>query len=360
MRRENVGRAALIVLLAFNLYLVYLIFKPLLPGISWAVVLAVAFQPLYARLVRWLRGWEWTAAALLSGVVAAFIVVPSALAIVRIGNGLVQAYEWLKANVSSEGSLLERLRALPVIGPTLDRLDGVVDLEKIDLQGMALSVLKTLGNTAASRTSAFVADALATLVTVAVMLVTMTVLFREGPRLMNVVRRLLPLAEGDREAALKQLQQTTRAVFFGVLLTALVQAILGGIGTAIVGLPSPITFGAAMFFAALLPAGTAIVWGPAAIWLLVSGSPWKALFLAAWGIVVVSMVDNFLRPFFIGKGVQLHSLLVFFSIFGGMLAFGLVGLFAGPLVLTLFLFLLDVVRRDFFPEGLTEERGTRP
>jgi predicted PurR-regulated permease PerM len=351
MRSENAARVLFAGLLVLTLYLMYRIFQPLLPGIAWAMVLAVAFQPLYARLVRWLKGWGWTAAVLLSALVAAFIVVPAVLAVIQVGQGLVQAYTWLDQVVAARSTEPLGFGGIPWIRDATEWLGRYVDLSKIDLQAMALSILKTLGNALASRTTGFVADALATLLTLLVMLMTMAVLFHEGPRLVAMARQFLPLSESDKEEAIRQLRGVTRSVFFGVLFTALAQAVLGAVGIALVGLPAALTFGAAMFFAALLPAGTVIVWGPAALWLLVTGHPWKALFLAIWGIAVVSMADNLLRPLFIGRGVRLHTLLVFFGILGGMLAFGLVGLFIGPLVITFFLFLMEIAKRDFFRDA---------
>ncbi len=348
MRSENAARVLFAGLLAITLYLMYLIFKPLLPGIAWAIVLAVAFHPLYARLLRWLRGWGWTAAVALSAVVAAFIVVPAVFTVIEVGQGLVQGYTWLEQVVAARSAEPLGLGGIPWVRDATEWLGRYVDLSKIDLQAMALSVLKTLGNALASRTTGFVADALTTLMTLLVMLVTMAVFFHEGPRLVAMVRQLLPLSESDKEEAIRQLREVTRSVFFGVLFTALAQAVLGAVGIALVGIPAALTFGAATFFAALLPAGTVVVWGPAALWLFATGHPLKALFLVVWGIAVVSVADNLLRPLFISRGVHIHTLLVFFGIFGGMLAFGLVGLFIGPLVITLFLFLLEIAKRDFF------------
>jgi predicted PurR-regulated permease PerM len=174
----------------------------------------------------------------------------------------------------------------------------------------------------------------------------MASLFHDGPALVAMVRRFLPMSDAERDALFVELRQVTRSIFFGVLATALVQGALGGVGFAIVGIPQPVTFGAAMFFFALLPGGTALVWGPAVVWLFATGSWGKATFLLIWGVVAVSSIDNLLRPLFIGRGVRLNTLLIFFGLFGGMLAFGLVGLFLGPLIITLFLILVEVARRD--------------
>lgn len=351
MHSQNAARGLFIGLLALTLYLMYLIFKPMIPGIAWAVVLVVAFYPLHGRLVRLLRGREWAAAILLSAFVAAFIVVPAVFAVVRAGQGIVQGYQWLEAKQAAGASLADEFEKIPWLVSAKEWAGEFVDLEQIDLQAVALTTLQRVGNALAQRTTGFVANALQTLLTLLVLVVTMAVLFHEGPRLLRLVRQLVPLSEQDKVEAFHQLEVVTRSVFFGVILTALAQAVLGTIGFAIVGLPAPIAFGAAMFFCALLPAGPTIVWGPAAIYLLATGRIWEGVFLVVWGAALVGSADNVLRPIFIGRGLKLHMWLVFFGIFGGMMAFGLIGLFIGPLIITLFLFLLEVAKRDLFRVG---------
>ena len=348
MRTETAARTLFLALFAFSFYLMFLIFRPMIPGIAWAVVLVVAFYPLYSRLVRWFRGRAWAAATLLSALLAAFIVVPAVFALIKVAQGVVEGYQRLEAWKAEGGAGLLNVQALPWWGNFREWAGRFVDLDKLDMNDIALSALKTLGNTLAGKTSGFVADALATLLTLIVLLVTMVVLFHEGPGVIRLVRQLLPLSESEKDDAIRQLKEVTRSVFYGVLLTAVIQAMLGAIGFAVAGVPAPATLGAALFFCALLPAGTVIVWGPAGVWLLLSGHTVAGIGLLIWGGAVVSTVDNFLRPVFIGRGVKLHTLLVFFGIFGGLMAFGLIGLFTGPLVITLFLFLLEVARKDIF------------
>ena len=148
---------------------------------------------------------------------------------------------------------------------------------------------------------------------------------------------------------LERLHEVTWAVFYGVIMASVIQAILGGIGWAVVGLPSPVVAGIAMFFRSLIPVGGSfLVWGPGAVYLLLQGHPAKGIFLAVWGLAVVVLVDNFLRPLFISGRTRMHALLVFFGVLGGMMAFGVAGLFLGPLLITVLLFLLDIIRRDLF------------
>lgn len=359
MRTETAARALFVAIFALTLYLVYLIFKPFLPGIAWAIVLTVASLPLYERMVRWLRGRAWLAAAVMSMLVATVIVVPCVLAVVKIGKGLVDGYQRLEASwgaTDSAGTILDRV---PWMKDAAEWVGQYVDLGAIDVQKIGLSAAKTVANAAAGKSGAFVADAVSTILTLVVLLLTMATLFHEGPKLVQLARRYLPLSEADRDAVFSELRDVTRSVFIGGLLTALVQGVLGAIGWAMVGLPEAVTFGAAMFFCALLPMGTAIIWGPGALWLLVSGHHWAALVLALWGALVVSMADNLVRPLLIGRGVRMHSLLVFFSIFGGILAFGLIGLFIGPLIITFFLFLMEVAKRDFFRDAAPVEEARK-
>ena len=351
MQRESVGRLIFLGLFLFTLYLMYQIFRPFLPGICWAIILAVAFQPLYQRLCGWMRGRTWLAASTLSVLVAAFIVVPTTIAVIKAGKGLVDGYRWLERSYQESGPGLGLEEKIPWLTDVTSYLDRWVDLEALDLKKAGIVTLQKLGNAAVANTGSLLADTMATLLTLAVLLVVMAYLFHEGPDLVRRVHKFVPLDEADREAAFQELRNVTRAVFLGIMVTAFLQAVVSSIGYAIAGIPAPVTFGVVTFFCALLPAGTAVVWVPAAIWLFATGQTWQGVFLSIWGVVIVSSIDNFVRPVFIGRGVRLPMLLVFFGIFGGMIAFGLLGLFLGPIVITFFLFLLNVLRRDLFPSG---------
>jgi predicted PurR-regulated permease PerM len=136
------------------------------------------------------------------------------------------------------------------------------------------------------------------------------------------------------------------SIFRGSLLCALIQGATGSIGWAVAGLPSPFLAGAAMAVLSLLPVGgTALVWGPGVIALWLQGRPGMAVFLAIWGLVVVStLADNVLKPILIGGTTELSTLVVFLGVFGGLGAFGVLGLFIGPMVLAFGLTLLSILR----------------
>ena len=142
---------------------------------------------------------------------------------------------------------------------------------------------------------------------------------------------MLPVEPRLRQKLWRHLIDVTRAVFMGIGLTALVQGVLLGIGFAIAGLPSPLVFGVLGALFALVPVvGTAVIWVPAVIWLLIQGETGYAIFMAAWGVIVVGSVDNFLRPILISGRVEVPTLAVFIGVMGGLSAFGFIGLFLGP------------------------------
>jgi len=349
-------RLLLIGLFVVSLWLVYLVLRPLLGGIIWAVVLVIAFQPLYDRLLRILGGREWPAAILVSLLVAFMIVLPIFLAAVKVARSIGVAYQFLAERAAAG--------AADPLRPLFDFLDELrafagqyVDVSQIDFKAGLLNGLNNLGETIAAGSGALLGNAASALLTVSVMLVTMAFLLKESSRILGEVRRSLPLADDDKEKVLSEFGSVVRGVFYGVLVTAVIQGMLGGIGCAIAGLPAPFTLGAAMFFCALLPVGgTMLVWLPAGIYLILREHTGAGIFLLIWGGGVVSLVDNVLRPIFIGRRTRMHLLLISFGIFGGLSAFGLVGLFAGPLVIALFLALLEVVRRETRP-GTTRARA---
>jgi predicted PurR-regulated permease PerM len=339
----------LIGLFLVSLYFVFLVLKPLIPGIAWAIVLVTAFYPLYHHAVRLFRGREWPAAILISLFVAAAIVLPLSLAAVRIGQSLESVYRFFERRMveGQNDPIQEVFRVLEQMRQVIGRY---VDVSQIDIQAAFVDGLRQIGETLSTQSAQLLGGALTAVLTVFVMLVTMVFLFKESRRILDEVRRTLPLSDEDRERVVGEFRSVIQAVFYGVMLTALIQATLGGIGCAIAGLPAPFTLGAAMFFCALLPiGGTMLVWLPASIYLIMNDHVAAGIFLLAWGAVVVSMIDNLLRPIFIKGRTRMHLLLISFGIFGGLSAFGFIGLFVGPLVIALFLFLLDVVRREGAP-----------
>ena len=158
--------------------------------------------------------------------------------------------------------------------------------------------------------------------------------YRDGDALSNRVNALLEKVSGELSHELSHiLVNTTRSVVYGIVGTAAGQSLAACIGFIIVGAPSTLLLSVAVFILSVVPIGPPLVWGPVAIWLYMQGEIGLALFMVAWGTLVVASVDNFLKPLLIARGTPLPLSLVFLGVFGGVIAFGFLGLILGPVLL---------------------------
>jgi predicted PurR-regulated permease PerM len=313
----------------------WLVLKPFLAGIIWASVLVCTFRPLHARLTARLRGRTWAASTLVTLAVAAFIIVPTIVAAVQVVQGSIQAYEWVQTAYSASGPNLGANERWPRLDEAVHRAMELIGLANVDVKTAGINLVKKVGAVAATRAPGLVGGALGLAFSFVVTLVMTFVLFAQGGSVAVAVSRVLPLPREAADRIMHDLGLMTRTVFISVGFTALVQAGLGTIALLVLGVPNAFTLGAAMFFVALLPGGTALIWVPVAIWLGTNGHEWKAVILVAWGAGVISTIDNVLRPYFAKDGVKLPTMMLFLGLVGGLFAFGIVGLFVGPIVLYL-------------------------
>ena len=170
---------------------------------------------------------------------------------------------------------------------------------------------------------------------------------RDGAEIVAYMRSITPLSPEEKADFYSRTGKILNAVVFGVILTVAIQALLGGLGWWFVGLGSPVFFGMLMFLFGMFPAGTAIVWVPGSIYLALTGDTKNAVILFLWGAVIVGMIDNVLRPFLISggkEGVKIPTLLTILGLFGGVMKWGFLGIFIGPLVLVLFVSVCDLYR----------------
>jgi len=183
--------------------------------------------------------------------------------------------------------------------------------------------------------------------------------YRDGENLMHQLRRVLLRFLGERmDAYLHTVGITAKAVVYGLILSALAQGAMAGIGYWFAGIPAPVVNGALTALTALIPFGAALIWVPLGVWLLLTGHPWAGIGLLVWGALVVSWVDNLVRPLVISSATRIPFLLVLFGVVGGLAAFGLVGLFVGPVVLAV----LMAVWQEWLEEseaGAAPQRPTR-
>lgn len=167
-------------------------------------------------------------------------------------------------------------------------------------------------------------------------LMTLFFFYRDGTSLIRQIRQALRNIIGNRiDGYIDSVGSTTRAVVYGIGLTALAQALLAGVGYYFAGAPSPILLTIVTFVIALIPFGTPFAWGAVSVWLLSQGQNAEGIGLALWGILVISWVDNLIRPIVISGATKIPFIIIFIGVLGGLTAFGFVGLFIGPVVLAI-------------------------
>lgn len=347
-------RIVLAALAALLIWALYRILAPFWNVMAWGICLAFLLAPLQARWTRALRGRAGLAAALITALTPLVLLAPLTLLAMSFANQVTTLIRILRDQAALwRGDPFAQLERWPLLGRLASWTRDNVPVSSQQIQDWLMSGAENALRTAASMSGGLLAGAVGTLVGFFLMLFLLFFLLRDGRQMLERLTALVPL-EGTRRAALLELiGNTTRAVVFGTVATALLQGLLVGIGFAIAGLPSPVVFGVLTALLALLPVGgAAIVWVPAALWLAATQQWGWAVFMAVWG-AGVSSSDNFLRPMLISAQAPVSTLAVFIGVIGGVSAFGAVGLIIGPVLLALIGALVRFVDAEY-------NRGTAP
>ena len=338
--------SALLVFLA----LIYLIMAPFLVSMGWALIIGIATFPLYGRLRSRLGGNDTKAALVMILGVVLTIIVPLSGLIYLLSLEIPATYAALE-RLASGGArdFLDGIMKHHAVAPWLARLQpylGEVDLTVTDSlfpaakQGLTLLLGYTTG---------FLKNSVALLFRVAVMIVILTFVYRDGERFRDRLRSLTPLTDQEWDLLTDTVERVINAVLFGVFFTCVVQGTLGGIGFWFTGLPTPILFGVLMTACAIIPAvGTALVWLPGALALFLQGETVYGIVMLGWGAGVVGSIDNVIRPIFISGRGHIPLLVAGLGGLGGLISFGLIGIVTGPILLSLLIDLITIAgnRRD--------------
>ncbi len=341
------SRRLLVVLVIAAVVLSALIVKPFWQGLFLAAVLSAALR----RAMEWtaarLRGRRQLAAALVTLAVLLAAVVPlGTLGAVAV-NEVVDGVQWLRQTLQSEGVLgiVQRLPR-PVEHAARELLRSIPEYQQ-QLQKLA----GEQGGQAAVAVGGFLAATGTVLLQTAMMLVALFFFLADGGRLVDWIDARVPLRPGQLRALLEDFRQTSVSVLASTLGTAGIQTLTALVGYLMARVPNPLFVALVTFVTALIPAlGGTIAVVAVALLLLASGHTIAGIFLAAWGLLVVALVDNVARPFLLKGEMELHGGLVFFALLGGIATFGGIGFVVGPLVLTFLVATTRMYRREFGAE----------
>jgi predicted PurR-regulated permease PerM len=332
--------------LALLLYLLYAILEPFLVPLAWAGVIAIATFPVYERLLGKLGNREGSTAGVMVLGVSLTVIVPATILAFLLAEEAAHLYNTLDQATVGGGRIdLGELQRHPVFGPPVRQATVWLGQLGVNLDAYLAPAAKRAMAFVANYAASAVKNVFLFLLQLFVVVFSLFFLYRDGRRIQRGFWSALPVEEEKKRALEGSVTRIVPAVLMGTLLTALVQGILGGIGFRICGLPSPIFFGALICVASLLPVvGTMLVWLPGALYLLFQGMTGWGIFLLAWGFLVVGSSDNILRPLLSRKQSGLPVSLLMLGSLGGLVAFGLVGVILGPVVLGIALALLEMYK----------------
>jgi len=307
----------------------------------WAVVLAILFRPLHIRFLN-LCGSRHSLASLLTILSIILVIgVPIYFLGVLVANEAVQLYINLtQADAQSLASM-----------QTLESLIAPLSQFGIDT-ATALSKTIALGQSVVAEIGSYALDigraTLSTLISAAIMLYILFFALRDGDRIMQRISNVLPLGDEKERLLFGRFVSIVHAMFKGTFIIAIIQGAIGGILFVVAGIPSAILWAVVMALCALIPAiGPALVWLPAGVLLLASGSTWQGIMVLAVGFFVISLIDNLLRPVLVAKDAALSDVMILLSVLGGLSLFGIAGLIIGPVIAAVFVSMWQLFEHDY-------------
>lgn len=310
-----------------------LVLRPFVVPLVWASIVAYTTWPLFRRVRRWTRGPRLSA-VLFTGAVFVVVGIPVAWLLVALANEATHLVEigqrWLAEGAPLPAWLVE----LRWIGPEVEALRT----RALESSAESFGYLTRYGTALSNQLVGLAGGIGRNVFSFVIMLVSLFALYLDGERFTVHARRLAAAIFPDtRRKLLDDAGAVVRAVVFGLVGTAIAQGVLNGLGLALFGVPSPVALGALTAVLSFVPVGPLLVWAGAAAWLFVAGRTGAAIGMAVWGLLLVSSLDNVLRPMLISRtgSIPIPFLVVFFGVLGGLAAFGPLGLFVGPVLLSL-------------------------
>lgn len=328
---------AFIALMVIISGLFLLVIHPYYGAILWAIILAILFHPVYARLLK-LTGRRGSLAALLGvALCVCLVVIPILVLVGLLAQEAASAYSLLTGKNLDIATQLERLR--DVLPDSLVNAVNTMNLPTTsEISAKFSAAIQQLLQLMAKGFYAFGQGAIGFTVAFGVALYVLFFLFRDGKSTLGTLRRASPLDPHQTQALMHTFASVVTATVKGSMAIGLAQGTIGGVTFWLLGIPSPLLWGVVMATLSLVPAvGSGLVWAPVALYLLLSGSVGKGIILLIVGFGVISMVDNLLRPILVGKQTNLPDYLVLLSTLGGLVTFGINGFVLGPLITALFL-----------------------
>ena len=321
-------------------YLSYQIISPFLVPIAWAIVFSVVFYPIYIFISRYVK-----VKSIASTITVLIVLVAIIAPITYLSFLLIGELEKLGDYTNSGGlefvrDLFEKIKA----SPHFEKLSSLIgDGNMMPTSDQLMDSIKKIGSILAQYLSVRITNVISAAINFLFTLFTIFFLFTDGPGFLTKLKNYLPFNEEQKTRLAAQMKDMIVSTVYGGVAVAVIQGFLGGIAFYVIGIESPVLWGIAMSVMSFVPLlGTLAIWGPTSAYLLIQGDYMHGVGLILFGIFVISMVDNILKPLIIGSRTKMPTIVIFFSVLGGIKAFGIIGLIMGPLIMAVFVSVFEI------------------
>lgn len=318
------------------------VLSPFYGAVFWATILAVIFMPLQRLVLRRMPTRRNLAALMTLLFIMFLVILPLSMILASLVRQATAIYGRIVSGEIDFGSYLQQILTL-VPEWAHARLAELGLLDVAGVQQRLSEAMAQIGQALAPRAINIGQNTLQFLVSVGVMLYLLYFLLRDGATLANRISRAIPLADEQKHHLLRKFVTVIKATVKGNIAVAVTQGALGGLILWLLGIQGVLLWSVVMAFLSLLPAvGAGLIWGPIALYFLATGAIWQGIVLIAYGIFVIGLVDNVLRPILVGKDTKLPDYVILVTTIGGLTLFGLNGFIIGPLIAALFVAAWDL------------------
>ncbi|MBI3314037.1 MAG: AI-2E family transporter [Candidatus Omnitrophica bacterium] len=349
MTKDQFIASCFIALLVFVVYQIFQIFAPFVQSIFWAAILAFAFYPVYEYLEKKLKWNDALTAIITTALIFLMIVPPLVLLIISISSQAIDLYQSI-SNYIRDGHLEK----------TVDQIHTWAVVQKIETDVFQwepfkqsttewiLTSAKNIVNSTAAQVGVITKNIFLVILNISMTVFLIFIFLKDGKQIYAFIYQIAPLEERNKKYIFRQINDTCAAVIRGQLLTSLTQATVAGFLFWILGVPAPVFFAGATFIATLIPViGAATIWVPVAAYLFTLNQHTQAIVLVVLGLLVISLIDNVMKPMLIGEKTKLPYFLLFFGILGGLQLYGFMGVFLAPVVLSIFFALTKIYQEKY-------------
>ncbi len=353
----DVARYFLIASVLAVLALLFWVISPFFTLVVYAVLITVIFGPIYQFFLRVFANRISFSAALSTFLILLIFLIPLTFFLLFVAQEAVDTYQLIEEKaltVDLSGFDLTELNTIPLIGPYLEAFDQKYNLSRfvtnlnIDIVGAVKDAVQVTSTFLVNQSANFVVGLGNSFISLILMLITIFYFFRDGDKIREYIKHISPLPTKYENEIEKKLRNTIVAIVVGGFGSAIIQGVVGAIGLQIVGVKYIAFLGTMTAFASIIPyVGASVIWVPICIALLINGQTYNALFLFLWGFILISTVDNFVKPLLIGTRANMHPLAIFFVVMGGLFVFGLKGIIFGPIILALALSIFHIYRLEY-------------